>query len=49
MTNRANWIVGDYTLDYSVTDQCGNEGTSTLTITVNNTVDLQLYYLFSKK
>ncbi|CAC5414339.1 FAT4 [Mytilus coruscus] len=32
-----DWTVGEYKLDFSVKDQCLNEGTTTLTICVNNT------------
>ncbi|XP_069106792.1 protocadherin Fat 4-like [Argopecten irradians] len=31
------WTVGTYPLSFTVTDQCGNEGTGTLTVEITNT------------
>ncbi|XP_071143108.1 protocadherin Fat 4-like [Mytilus edulis] len=36
-SNAADWKVGEYTLEYSVKDQCLNEGTTSVIVCVNNT------------
>ncbi|CAG2201647.1 unnamed protein product [Mytilus edulis] len=36
-SSAANWKVGEYTLEYSVKDQCLNEGTTYVIVGVNNT------------